>query len=208
MNTNFFIAIEGIDGSGKSTQVKLLQKLLANSGLKVQHEFEPTDSNIGRLIRNIFSGKEPGNQYTIAALFAADRLDHILNSHNGLKKKISEGYAIICDRFYLSSYAYHSVHVPMDWVIDCNKMAVQLLKPHLHIFIDVPPQLCMQRLQQSRPQLEMYETLTNLQAVYDMYKLAIEKLKHQENIFVVDGTLATDQISKLIFEELKRQFNF
>ena len=207
MAHNFFIALEGIDGSGKSTQTKLLHHLLSKAGMQVQIDFEPTDNEIGRLLRHIFSGKINANQYTIAALFAADRLDHILSPKNGLQKKLAEGYTVICDRYYLSSLAYHSVHVPIDWVMDCNKMAMQLLKPHLHVFVDVPPALAMQRLKQSRPQLEMYETLSNLEAVYAKYQEAIEKINAEENIFRVDGTQNPDSISALIFEELQRRFS-
>ena len=68
---NLFIAFEGIDGSGKSTQVKLLSEKLQATGHKVHATFEPTDSQIGKMIRTIFSGKMEADHKVIAALFAA-----------------------------------------------------------------------------------------------------------------------------------------
>ncbi|MBP9197347.1 MAG: dTMP kinase, partial [Saprospiraceae bacterium] len=100
---NLFIAFEGIDGSGKSTQVKLLAEYLAQSGHKVYTTFEPTDSRIGVMIRDIFNHRMEGDQRVIAALFAADRLNHLLNSQDGILKKLKEGYTVITDRYYFSS---------------------------------------------------------------------------------------------------------
>ena len=92
MRKNLFIALEGIDGSGKSTQVKLLSDHLKSAGHKVYATFEPTDSPIGSVIRNIFKHIIEADHRTIAALFAADRLDHLLNKTNGILKKLEEHF--------------------------------------------------------------------------------------------------------------------
>lgn len=100
MKKNLFIAFEGIDGSGKSTQVKLLTDHLIKAGHKVYATFEPTDSPIGSLIRSIFNHKLEADHRVIAGLFVADRLDHLLNKSNGILKKLEEGYTVITDRYY------------------------------------------------------------------------------------------------------------
>ena len=69
MKKNLFIALEGIDGSGKSTQVKLLREKLEQAGLKVYTTAEPTESPIGKIIRNIFTHKMEADHRTIAGLF-------------------------------------------------------------------------------------------------------------------------------------------
>src|ERR1035438_8702458 len=92
MKKNLFIAFEGIDGSGKSTQLKLLADNLINAGYKVYLTCEPTDSAIGTLIRNIFNHKTEADHRVIAGLFVADRIDHLLNKNNGILKKLEEGY--------------------------------------------------------------------------------------------------------------------
>jgi dTMP kinase len=201
-----FIVFEGIDGSGKSTQAKLLAARLTAAGYKVYLTFEPTDSEIGKLIRKIFSGERPADEHVIAALFAADRLDHILNTTNGIKKKLEEGYIVICDRYYLSSYAYHSVHVDMDWVIQLNSVSAQQLKPDFCFFIDVDVETSMQRIADNRTSIEPYETSDNLRKVRENYFKAIEKSHSNENIIIINGKqelgIITDEILNNIALEL------
>ncbi len=194
---NLFIAFEGIDGSGKSTQVKLLAEYLTQKGHKVYTTFEPTDSRIGTMIRDIFNHRMEGDQRVIAALFAADRLNHLLNSFDGLLKKLSEGYTVITDRYYFSSYAYHSVHnIDMEWVIQANSMSADLLRPDLNIYIDISPEVSMERLKKGRNSFEMYETLENQKMVYDKYREAFDRIGDAEKVFVTDGNRKTDLIAE------------
>ena len=204
MKKNFFIAIEGIDGSGKSSQIKLLKENFEKEGYKVYTTFEPTDSEIGKMIRNIFSNKMEADHKTIAALFVADRLHHILNTQDGILKKLAEGYTVITDRYYFSSYAYHSVHVDMDWVIASNSQSAQLLKPDLNIYIDIDPEISMKRINAGRESTELYETLENLQKVRAKYLEVFEKLKNIEKILFIDGNMPTEIISRNIWENTKK----
>lgn len=190
-----FIAFEGIDGSGKSTQVKLLAQYLTSKGHKVYTTFEPTDSPIGKIIRDIFNHRMEGDQKVIAALFAADRLHHLLHSEDGIIKKLNDGYTVITDRYYLSSYAYHSVHVDMDWVIQLNAQSAALLRPDLNIYIEMDPQISMNRLNAGRTHIEMYETLDNLIKVRDQYEIAMSLVKNEEKIVRIDGNRSPDEIS-------------
>lgn len=203
MKKNKFIVFEGIDGSGKSTQVKLLSKKLQQEGYKVYSTFEPTDNKIGKLIREIFTGQIEADHRTIAALFAADRLDHLLNKQNGILKKLEEGYTVICDRYYFSSYAYHGTHMDIDWVIKSNELSAQLLKADLTIFINIEPEISMQRVLQNREQIELYETLENLSKVRDKYFEAFEKLKSVEEIFITEGDKNADFIAETIWNKVK-----
>lgn len=194
---NLFIAFEGIDGSGKSTQVKLLAEFLTHKGHKVYTTYEPTDSRIGVMIRDIFNHRMEGDQRVIAALFAADRLNHLLNSQDGILKKLKEGYTVITDRYYFSSYAYHSVHnIDMEWVIQANALSADLLRPDLNIYIDISPEVSMERLKKGRNSFEMYETLENQKMVYDKYKEAFDRLGDAEKVFVTDGNRKTDLIAE------------
>ncbi|MFZ1526448.1 MAG: dTMP kinase, partial [Saprospiraceae bacterium] len=157
--------------------------------------FEPTDSRIGTMIRDIFNHRMEGDQRVIAALFAADRLHHLLNNTDGILKKISEGYTVITDRYYLSSYAYHSVYVDMDWVIQANSMSADLLRPDLNIYIDISPEVSMERLRKGRDAMEMYETLDHQVKVYQKYEEAMEKVKNKEQIVRVAGSRSVEQIA-------------
>jgi len=195
-----FIVFEGIDGSGKSTQSKLLFDRLQEKNVPCALTAEPSASNIGKLIRSNFSNTITLNEHTVAGLFLADRLEHILNEEDGILKTLASGVHVICDRYYLSSYAYHGVHVDMDWVIACNAKCAELAKPDLHLFIDVNPEMSMERISASRETTERYETLENLKRVRQKYLEAIEIEKSKENIHIIDGNKDIKTISDSIYE--------
>lgn len=202
MRKNLFIAFEGIDGSGKSTQVKLLTEHLEKAGHKVYSTFEPTDSPIGSLIRDVFNHRFEADERAIAALFVADRMDHLLNKTNGLLKKIEEGYTVITDRYYLSSYAYHGINMSLDWVIEANSLAAKLLRPDLNIYIDISPEVSMKRLKSGRSSMELYENLENLKNVHNMYSEVIERLKSEENIFITNGDRSPEIVANDIWNKV------
>lgn len=198
------MTFEGIDGSGKSTQLKLLCEKLNHEGLKVYTTFEPTDSPIGSLISNIFNHRIEADHKTIAGLFVADRLDHLLNKTTGILKKIEEGFTVVSDRYYLSSYAYQGAHVPLDWVIRANSLSADLLRPDLHIFIDVTPETAMHRLNSTRSNIELFETYENLNLVRNKYFEVMELLKHEENIFITDGKREPQIIARDIWQAVSK----
>jgi dTMP kinase len=204
MKKNLFIALEGLDGSGKSTQTKLLAEKLTQEGWKVYSTSEPTTSPIGKIIRDMFNHKMEADHRTIAALFVADRLNHLLNKTDGIIKKLEEGYTVICDRYYFSSYAYQGTHLDMDWVIRANSLCADLLRPDLNIFIDVSPAVSMKRVNKSRTSTELYETVENLGNVREKFFEAFEKLKDKEVVFATDGDRSPREISKDIWNEVSR----
>ena len=205
MKQNLFIAFEGIDGSGKSTQVKLLTASLEKAGHKVFNTVEPTRSPIGTIIRNVFTRKYEADHRVIAGLFVADRLNHLLGQDDdGILKKLEEGYTVITDRYYFSSYAYQGVHMPLDWVIEAHSLSAGLLRPDLNIFIDIPPEISMERIHAGRNSTELYETIENLTAVRSKYFEAFEKQKHLEKIFITDGNRPAVEVAGEIWEAVTR----
>jgi dTMP kinase len=202
MKKNLFIAFEGIDGSGKSTQVKLLAEKLTAAGHQVYTTCEPTDSPIGKMIRDIFSGRMDADHRTIAGLFVADRLHHLLNKTDGLLKKLEEGYTVITDRYYFSSYAYQSPYMDMKWVIEANSLSAGLLRPDVNIYIDILPEISIERIKKGRDVVELYETLENLENVRNKYLEVMELLKAEEKVFVVDGNQLTQTIATEVWIRL------
>jgi len=198
-NKGIFIAIEGTDGSGKSTQAKLLANRLLAEGHKVHYTFEPTDGHVGKLLRSILKGEKSVCQETIAALFLADRLDHLLNPVNGIVKLLGDGYTVVTDRYYFSSYAYHSVYMDMVWVMACNSKCAAILRPHLNVFIDVSPDVSMTRINANRETPELYETTEILTKVRNNYLSAIALTVGEEKIITVDGNRPVETIAEEIY---------
>jgi dTMP kinase len=202
MKKKNFIAFEGIDGSGKSTQVKLLSDKLKESGLKIYTTAEPTNSRIGQIIRDIFKHKMEADHRTIAALYAADRLDHLTNKTDGIVKKMEQGHTVITDRYYFSSYAYHGVHMDIDWVIQVNSLSADLLRPDLNIFIDISPEEAIKRLNKGRSSIELYESIENLKNVREKYFEAFRLVGGKEKLLIINGDRSAEEISKDIWLEV------
>ena len=198
-----FIAMEGIDGSGKSTQIKMLYEKMKKEGMVCYTTMEPTDSPIGSLIRQVLTGRLKMDNRALAALFVADRLDHLLNDVNGLVHKISDGVNVITDRYYFSSYAYHSVDMPMEWVIKANEQSSNILRPAVTIFIDISPDAALERITKNRFQKELFEEKNRLTQVREKYMEAFELLKAEENVVIVDGDRSEQEIADDIWERVK-----
>lgn len=200
MEKGKFIVFEGIDGSGKTTQIQLLANRLKRAQFPVHLTKEPTDGPIGSMARNVLNKRLILDEQTVAALFLADRLDHIQNSQNGMLQHQKKGSIVLLDRYYLSSYAYHSAFVPLDWVIQANSICQTLMQPDIIFFLDVPPEVSIARLRASRGFLDLYETETRLKTVRANYLKAIEKVKAQENIHIIDATQPIEAIELAIWK--------
>ena len=163
-----FIVFEGLDGSGKTTQMGMLLEYLESKGEACYSTREPTDTPFGTLLRSCMKGAIDTNEYTIAALFAADRIDHVLDSVNGIKRKLEEGVNVFCDRYYFSSYAYNGEFVPFDWVVELNRPAREMMRPDLTVFIDLSSEESMKRVAR-RNEAERYETMEKQKRIRERF---------------------------------------
>lgn len=170
MEKGKLIVLEGIDGSGKSSHVALLAERLDKEGYKAARTAEPTDGAIGTLLRRYLKGELAASERTIAALFLADRLDHIQKA-GGLMDMLREGYVVVCDRYLYSSIAYNCASEGVDWVADINRAAHDLLKPDLVVYLNLPLTVMEQRLQH-RNFKEIYETVAYQRKVLERYEEA------------------------------------
>ncbi len=203
VNKGNFIAFEGIDGSGKSTQIRMLDARMKEKGIYCYTTMEPTDSPIGSLIHQIMMGRIKTDNKVIAALFVADRLDHLLNDVNGIVNKINEGTTVITDRYYFSSYAYHSVDMPMDWVIKANEQSSHILRPTVTVFIDTSPDTAVERIAKNRFHQELFEKKSRLIKVREKYMEAFDRLKEEECVIKVDGNRSEQEIAEEIWQKIK-----
>ena len=152
-----FIVIEGIDGSGKTTHIPLLAKRLSAEGRKVYTTAEPTVSLSGGMLRDALRGVTKKTTCEIAAMFLLDRINHNVNPVNGIEKFLAAGVDVICDRYYYSSLAYQGSMTDFEWVKNMNIGCPQIRQPDLCIFLDLDPELCMQRIGADRTTTEIFE---------------------------------------------------
>lgn len=206
MEKGKFIVLEGIDGSGKSSQIGPLVKRLQNLGLPCRETREPTGGPVGSLIRQIFTGRVTADNRVIAALYAADRIDHLVNEVDGLCAAIGQGITVVSDRYYFSSYAYHSVDMDMDWVIQANSVSAGLLRPTLTVFLDVPVETALERIRQNRVVEEIFDQEDRLRKTRELYFRAFERLKDVEQVAVVDGTGTQEQVAERIWGAVSPHF--
>lgn len=188
MAAGLFIALEGIDGSGTTTQARMLAEWFAAKKLPVYSTFEPTDGRIGKLIREYLSGKIDAPNvdrhfHSLALLFAADRLDHLARE---VEPRLKSGTHVISDRYLLSSIVYQSLHCDPAWI---NAINAEAPPPGLTVLIDLPAEIAMERL--ARRNLfeasEIYETLDQQEKLRERYLEAARSLSLGQEIVVVDG---------------------
>lgn len=201
-----FIVFEGIDGSGKSTQIQLLADRLRQKDITCYTTMEPTDSPIGSLVHQVMTGRVKTDNRVLAALCAADRLDHLLNDIDGIAEKTAAGVTVISDRYYFSSYAYQGMDMPMDWIIHANEQSSAILKPTVNIFIDIDADTAMERIRKNRFHQELFEKRNRLAQVRENYLQVFDRLKDTETVIIVDGTQTIEEISVQIWEEIREYF--
>ncbi|HKP74267.1 MAG TPA: dTMP kinase [Longimicrobiaceae bacterium] len=164
------IVIEGIDGSGSTTQVHRLFAHLRTKGHAAFVTHEPSDGPVGMLIRLAlakrllgpnFEFHDPGemvetsgtalDEFTMALLFAADRADHAATQ---ILPNLRRGRHVLSDRYLLSSLAYQGLTCEHEWLRAINRNAP---RPDLTIFLDVDPEVAHTRMRANRWHRDLYE---------------------------------------------------
>ena len=159
-----FIVVEGLDGSGKTTQATLLAEKFYKK-YNVLLTAEPSRGKIGTFIRECCLYEDERLQTEAEALlFASDRIEHM---YSEVKPALEEGKLVICDRYVYSSLAYQgSAGLSLEWIKTINARALQ---PDFSIFIDVPPEKVLERLQRKKSVMETLETQQKVREVYLKY---------------------------------------
>ncbi len=199
-----FIVVEGLDGCGKSTQIELISKKLKSMGKLVYITAEPTNYETGAYLRRILSDSLEKDMYLQGALFLADRIEHITHPEFGVKKYIDEGYIVICDRYYFSTFAYQGTACDLDWVMQINLGCKQVLKPDLCVFLDVDPNTCKKRIDEVREKPELYEKdVEKMKQIRSKFMTVFDMLKDTHNIAIINANADINEISENIFSEIQ-----
>ncbi len=187
-----FIAFEGLDGSGQSTQVSKLVSYLKEKGYKVSATKEPTDNIIGGLIRGQLTKHWQTSQECLQLLFAADRAHHI---EKEIIPILDQGNIAVTDRYMFSTIAFGSISADYDWL---RKLNEKFILPDLTILLKVPAEECVRRIKEDRLSIELFEEKEKLEKVWRNYE---RLLKDYPNIKVVDGNKPVEEV----FEDIRKE---
>ena len=192
--SGLFIVFEGLDGSGLSTQANLLRNYLADKGRVVILTKEQTDGSIGGLIKSSLRDEWKTSPLALQLLFAADRAHHLASE---IEPALNEDKIIICDRYVLSSLAFGSLNLDLEFMKAMNS---KFREPDLTFIIDTEPKECLERIKKSRFHLELFEDekkfteiRKNFLLIKDMYA----------NMYIIDGNRKIEEV----FDDIKKIVN-
>lgn len=196
-----FITFEGCEGSGKTTQAKLLVENLNKSGTQAIFTREPGGSALAESIRNLLLSKEISNPLTEFLLITAARLDHV---ETLIKPSLNNNSVVVCDRFFDSSLAYQGYckGLDIDLMTKLHSLSLNNFSPDLTFVIDIEPQAALERILRNRDadsinhydekDLDFHHKIKN--AFLDLSS------KNQNRMKVINGALAIDVIQAQILE--------
>lgn len=183
-----FIVIEGLDGCGKGVQIDLIHMYFSN----IVVTSEPTNSPIGKLIREYLKNTYTCENNTLALLFAADRNEHVKEIQDFLDKGIN----VLCDRYIYSNFAYQG-----EFAKDINR---SFLRPDLLIFIDTDPDTCLDRISKRNNGKEIFENKEDLEKIQNEYyailknELQVEDIKNyhrvNRNAAIINGNNTVEEV--------------
>lgn len=182
MKKGLLIVFEGIDGTGKSSQMSLLARILREKGLPVIETREPTMGRYGRRIRELYNNRNQVSRKEELELFLADRREHV---ENLLLPALDEGKIVLCDRYFLSTAAYQGSNDGAAGRSACPEAGFSPAEiiaqnsfaptPDLALLFCVSPQVGIERITASRgdtPNDFEHETaLQKVAAVFDSLNL-------------------------------------
>lgn len=185
----FFLVLEGIDGSGKTTIAKMLVNDLTNRGFKAYYSFEPWTSTYVKVLKEEYGSLR--DAYLDALTYACDRLIHLKLE---VLKLLDEGYIVISDRYYYSSVAYQSSqNAPFEWVLAINSVFPE---PDLAILLDVDPETGLSRKKEARSRFPEYENIGFLARVRENYMKLVELGK----LILINANAPVEDVYKRVYE--------
>jgi len=197
------IVLEGIDGSGTTTQTERLVEHLRRRGRTAVFTREPSAGPVGRLLREVLLGHHRISRNvsldgrTMALLFAADRFDHLQREVEPL---LAEGNDVVSDRYLMSSLAYQAEEADREWVA---LLARGIRPPDLTILLDIPIEVAAQRrLLAGRPE-ERYDADSYLSRVADNYR---RLARADPSAVILDGSAAREDVAAAVVAAVEARF--
>ena len=192
-----FIVFDGMDGTGKTTQMRLLCQRLNTLGIETVLTAEPSTSPDGRALRRALSGKEPVNNSRLAAMFLLDRIGH----NAEIEGWMAEGKTVISDRYYYASMAYQGQGDQFEWVANMNLNCPHIRRPDGAILLDMNPEDSMARIRVGRTadELEIYETVAQQEKIRARFARVTEYLKDRDLIITVNAAGTVEEVADRVW---------
>jgi len=186
-----YIAIEGIDGSGKTTIANLLYNKLSIKYNKVILMKEPYDNDLSKKIKEIISKEHEKNLdygYLLALLFTADRSIKNID----LKKYLNNNYIIISDRSIYSTFSYQILYEGIDitWLKCISK---HIIRPDITFVLDIDPKIAIERINLRGKNITNYENIEFLKKVRENF-LKLKEIFPEDNIVYINGEEKPEEI--------------
>jgi dTMP kinase len=186
------IVFEGIDGCGKSTQIKMLAEALRAKGREVAVTAEPTETETGKMLRRALSGAMPATPCQMAAMFTLDRIVHN-TAEGGIRDTLQKGADMLSDRYYYSSLAYQGSLCDYEWVKGMNVNCPDIRRPDLCIFLDISPKEALTRIGKRGETKEIYEKEDTLTTFRDTFLRVFQTLG--DNVAVIDASGTPEEVA-------------
>lgn len=192
MKEGKLIVFEGIDGCGKSTQIKMLAEALRAKGREVAVTAEPTETETGKMLRRALSGAMPATPCQMAAMFTLDRIVHN-TAEGGIRDTLQKGADMLSDRYYYSSLAYQGSLCDYEWVKGMNVNCPDIRRPDLCIFLDISPKEALARIGKRGEAKEIYEKEDTLTTFRDTFLRVFQTLG--DNVAVIDASGTPEEVA-------------
>jgi len=177
-----FIVLEGLDGSGKTSQLALLSQKMTELNLPHITTRQPSNGPAGTMVREALYTNAMENE-TLALLFAADRYQHVKKT---VAPALNQGIHVLCDRYYYSNLVYQAGDTKaLTRLMAYNQVVMEENRPDIVLFLDVAPEECMRRLHGRSDASSIYENLTRLKE--DRARFANVFSKLDDNVIIVDA---------------------
>lgn len=191
--------LEGIDGTGTTTQLRRLATRLDASGVAYSADCEPTPGPVGRLIRQALSGSFDARPETVARLFAADRGEHLYGP-GGILERTAAGTLVVSDRYLFSSLAYQGLTCGDELPAELN---ARFPMPELLLFFELDPEIAAARMA-ARDSLEIYENLGFQRRVDAAYRSIVSSFEGTGmRIVRVDAAASPDEVEAIVWSAIE-----
>jgi dTMP kinase len=189
------VAFEGIDGTGKSTQIRLLAESLRGQGHDVQVTREPTDGPFGQRIRELYASRAEVSKEEELELFLSDRRQHVAEV---IGPALAAGRIVLTDRYYLSTAAYQGA-VGLDPVEIIRRNEQFAPVPDLVLLLVVPPALGVKRIRTLRGEapnaFEQEEGLQRVASIFD--------LLDRGYIRRIDASQSVEEVQRAVYDAVR-----